>query len=318
VPGPTPTPTPTPTPDPVTPPAPPVPPSQFPTVRLVPVHRTRDREWNISFHGSGIVGEYNNESRHDARLVPLGQPKKDLIEGDWETLQAPADGVHCAAEKGSRGAPIIMGSRVVIGRTPHHKISLCTAVLGKATVTFSADQKKTAHSDYEDTATGELVGNLNKSGAVIAAVQHEGGLLCVLQGGEKPTVVHTDGREIPLNAWSLARSDSGRIIAGANDGHVHELLGQAWYRLTRTGLGGRVMAVCFDGGYIWATTDKGAVWVILDDDGRNKVVQEGAGHYRAGSWFGPRFGLHAGRLHVSRKASDGGSWRCAVERVELL
>jgi hypothetical protein len=143
------------------------------------------------------------------------------------------------------------------------------------------------------------------------------GLLCVLQGGEYPTVVSVSGGEHKLNAWSLARHpDNGSIIAGANDGNIYELVSGAWTKLTLMPLGGRVMAVAFYGGYMWATTDGGDLWVILSD-GQAQRVHKGAGHYSNGSWFGPRFGMHDGALHVSVKVKSGSSWQCVVYRLEV-
>ena len=294
-----------------------VPPDSFPSVTFTEVHKTRDREWNISFHGAGIVGEYDNKSRKNARLVKLGT-KTDLIAKNWETLQAPTEGggptKYCAAEKGSNGAPVInYDGSVFIGRKPRHEISLCTGVINGRSVTFSSDQKKEARSDWEDSATGVRLGTLHLSGAVIAAVPYAMGLLCVLQGGERATIVTTTGAEFPLNAWCLVRSDLGRIFAGGNDGHVYELVSGEWGKQTTTPLGGCVMSIECDGPYLWAATSKGDLWCILMD-GRAQRVREGDVDYGGNSWFGPKIKAR----EFSVKIPDGNSWRCVILRLEVV
>jgi len=301
--------------DPVTPPPADSFPSQY---KLVNVHTTRDREWNISFHESGVVGEYDNKSRRNSRLVALGEPKRNLYDDDGnvdgETIQAPTRG-YCAQEKGSKGAPKLVNGKWVAGHKTSRKISLCTALLNGRPVVFHGNQDEASFSAYDDPSTGQRIGELHQTGQVLAAVPYDGGLLCVLQGGKVPTVVTTDGREYALDAWCLSLSDTDRIIAGGDDGHVHELVRGAWTNATLMPLGKRVMSVAWQGPYIWATTQAGDVWCILSD-GQARRMTAGEVNYGDRSWFGPRFGWHSGQLHVARKVKDGSSWRCVIERVE--
>ena len=303
----------TPDPEPVKPVIVPTP-INFPTsIRLVRAHETRDREWNVSFHGAGVVGEYDNKSRHDSRIAPLGQPRKDLIAGDWETLQAPTLG-RCAAEKGSAGAPYLDDGLWHYGHKPRHKISLVTAFYRGKAVTFSADQNSGAKSDMEDSETGALISTLHKTGSVIAAVPHGDALLCALDGGERMTVVDTAGREHPAAVRCFA-ARNGRILAGGQDGNIRELVGGVWTVVSLAPLGGRIMDLAFDlSGLLWATTDKGDVWCMLSD-GQVRRYVKGEVDYGGGSWFGPRFGWHDGNLCLARKIKDGASWRCVVERM---
>lgn len=297
--------------------APPVvtnaPPSaEWPQVKFQRIYTSSKSGWNISFHGGGYVAEYDNASRKNSRIVTLAGAS--VWTCDSETLQAPTLG-FCAAEKGSKGAPRFVGSGCQQGHKTARKISICTGLLNGRAVVFHSDQNSGAKSAYDDCETGARVGELHLTGAVISAVPFEGGLLCALDGGAKMTVVTTDGREFPVAARCLWKQAGGRILAGCQDGRVRELRDGKWIDRTTASLGGRVMDVRDVHGYVYATTDKGAVWCVRAD-GAARQVLAGEIDYGGGSWFGPRFGVNDG-LCVARKVRDGSGWRCVVERMEV-
>jgi outer membrane protein assembly factor BamB len=297
-------------------PPPPVPPSEWPQVSFDHrIYTSSKAGWNVSFIHAGFVAEYDNASRKNSRIVTIADGRS-VWSCDSETLQAPTLG-FTAAEKGSKGAPRFVGSGCQQGHKTARKISLCTALLDGRAVVFHADQNRGAKSAYDDCETGKRLGELHLTGAVIAAVPFEGVLLCALDGGAKMTCVTTDGREFPAAARCLWKAADGRILAGCQDGRIRELRAGKWADVTTTPLGGRVMDVRDAGGYLFATTDKGAVYAVRAD-GAAKQVLAGAVDYGGGSWFGPRFGIHDGALCVARKVKDGSKWRCVIERMEIV
>ena len=124
----------------------------------------------------------------------------------------------------------------------------------------------------------------------------------------------TSGTIYSLRARCFA-ARGAEVLAGGHDGRIYRLAGAAFVPASNGDLGGRVMDVRDFEGYIWATTDKGAVWCVRPN-GAAKQILAGAVDYGGNSWFGPRFGDHDG-LCLARKIRDGNKWRCVIERVTI-
>ena len=303
------------------PPLPPLPPD-WPVVTLREVYRSTRRNWNVSFHGDSfplkqsVVALYKSDNPRNASAIEIMADGRSIWGCDSETLQAPADGIHCAAEKGKKGAPKFAGAGCEQGHKTARKISICTGMLAGRAVVFHADQDERAVSFYDDCVTGKTLGKLHLTGAVVSAVPFGDVLLCALDGGEKMTVVDTVGREYPMAVRKLRLAADGRILAGCQDGHVRSLLNGQWFFVTRSPLDGRVMDVIDEGPWIFATTDKGSIWCVRAD-GATKQIQAGEVDYGSGSWFGPAFGRHGGKLGVAVKVKAGSGFACVVRMVDV-
>jgi hypothetical protein len=311
-----------PKPDPVTPP---VPPSQFPTVRVTRLPWASRAGWNVPClipSPRGLLAtRYNDNSREDSDVVAVtGGTWGDMPAGGWETLAsaATAGGLSFVTPENGDGRVIVLdhvsgGWRKGVQRA--EKICIAACVVQGRPVVFSWDQKGGSPSVAQWADTGERLAVLPVTGCVTAACEHDGGALCVIDGGNAgKTIVDTRGRLYPLAARSILR-DGATVYAGGADGLVYELVGSRWQAHTTAAVQGRIMSMVSHAGFLWLTDERANVWMV---NARGGVRQIRTGDGIKIGWFGPPLAVDGDSVVMAAKVPDGNSWRCVVERVSIL
>jgi hypothetical protein len=268
-----------------------------------------------------LATRYNDKSREDSDVVAVtGGTWNDLPKGGWETLSsvATAGGLSFVAPENGDGHVIVLDHvagtwRKGIQRA--EKICIAACVVQNRPVIFSWNQQGGFPSIAQWADTGERLAVLPATGCVTSACEYDGGVMCVIDGGNSGrTVADTHGRLYPLAARSILRVGA-TVYAGGNDGLVYELVGSRWMGYTTAAVQGRIMSMVSHAGFLWLADERANVWLV---NVRGGVRQIRTGDGIKIGWFGPPLAVDGDSVVVAAKVPDGNGWRCVVERMEIV